>query len=652
MRRRKIVCRDLAIYLTWEHTRRGFFEGKGGSVRTFSLKSPCLLCGLLAVLASAAQAAEDVWAKYSSENFVIYTASSQGKAETVLRHLERVRRAYGLMLDAELGGEHPVNVLLFRNQKEYLDYAPTKTSVGYYTQALGRDFIVIADFNEAVEQVLNHEYFHLYSRYKEFEWPTWAHEGFADYFSTLKLGDRTLDVGYPIANHMRYLNSTGRKLNAERLFAMDRDQREEAGEREVSDLYAMSWTLVHFIMSDPELQPRREQMIAALQQYDNSATAFEKVYGWDLKKVDEQLRSYVQRSTMNYSRIGVEKGQLTFDAPTAVAELKEWEAPLLLADVMVNVRKFDEAEKEYSRLAELYPDASDIDDSRAALSMRKGDRESAAALFRSALSKGSTNPNTYKFAAYTDCSQLPTPECLNLTAKAIELSPDDKQLKFLRIGLLNRAEQFVQALLLANKVGKVTAEEAPRFFFLAAYAQYRLGKADEAKQSIDTALQHAVAPEDISRLEQLRAAIDRPQMARFEPVTGGRPLVSRPTAAPEGISTNAASAAPVASVAQRLVNSLTAGGAVLTEAQLRDLDCSSAQPALTVQTEAGTMKILIDDPSLVSIIRDGLIADDYQFSCGAQSGESVRVGYSSSSDGAPGVFLRLLQFGEISSESR
>lgn len=622
----------------------------------FSLKSLGWLCSLLAVLAPAAQAAEDVWVKYASENFVLYTASSQGKAEKALQHLERVRRAYALMLDVELGGENPVNVLLFKNQKEYLDYTSTKTSVGYYTQALGRDFIVIADFNELVEQVLNHEYFHLYSRHKEFNWPTWAHEGFADYFSTLKLGDKTLDVGYPIGNHMRYLRDTGRKLNAESLFAMSREQRHDAGQREVSDLYAMSWTLVHFIMSDPELQSRRDQMIAVLQQHENSAAAFEKVYGWDLKKVDDQLRSYVQRSTMNYTRMEVERGLLTFDAPVAKAELKEWEAPLLLADVKANVRKFDEAEKEYLRLSENYPEAPDIDDSRALLLMRRGQRESAAPLLRAAVAKGSTNPNTYQYLAFSECYRSATPECLDLTARAVELSPDDNRLKFLRIGLLNQADQFIQALLLAKKVGRVTAEEAPQFFYQAAYAHYRLGQADEAKKSIDMGLQHAVSPDDVSRLEELRAAIDQPQMARVAvPATdGGRPILSRTTASEPGeegrrtgTPRSRASAPSVESIAQRQVNALISQGATVTEAQLKNLDCSTIPPALTAQTEAGTMKILIDDPSSVVIIRDGGVAEDYQFNCGTQSGESIRVGYSSSSDGAPGVFLRLLQFAEI-----
>lgn len=646
------------------------FRGKRMNMAAFSLKSLICVCGLLGLLAPAAAAADDVWAKYASENFVIYTASSQGKAENVLQHLERVRRAYAHMLDVELGGEQPVNVLLFKNQKEYFEYAPTKTSFGYYTQALGRDFIVIADFNESIELVLNHEYFHLYARSRGFNWPTWANEGFADYFSTLKLAEKTLDVGYPIENHMLYLRNTGRKLNAESLFAMGSQERHEAGKREVSDLYAMSWTLVHFIMSDSELSARRDQMVAALQQHDDSAVAFKQVYGWDLKKVDEQLGAYVKRSTMQYTRMDVERGQLTFDAPVASAELKAWEAPLLLADVMTNVRKYDEAEKEYVRLAAIYPDAPDIDDSRAQLLMRKGERESATPFLRAAVAKGSTNPYTYKFLAFNECPGSPTPECLELTGKAVALSPDDKQLKFFRIGLLNQADQFYQALVLANKVGKVTSEEAPMFFYQAAYASYRLGKIDDAKKAIAMGLQHATEAPDRMRLEQLSAAIDRPQMTMVavpRPVTdGGPPVLRRPdpttedetqTQTPEEFQADEgrrndalrsrASAPPVESVAQRLVNSLIAEGATLATAQLKNMDCSTIPPALTVQTELGTMKILIDSPSLVSIIRDGRIADDYQFTCGTQSGETIRVGYAASAEGAPGVFLRLLQFGEI-----
>jgi len=161
-----------------------------------------LFVGLFLV-SSAAFAADDVWTKHASENFVIYTASSDGKATKVLEHLERVRRGYAYMLDVELGGEQPVNVLLFKSQKEYLTYAPTETSAGYYTQILGQDFIVIADFTERVERVLNHEYFHLYARHQKFDWPTWANEGFAGYFSTLKLTNKTLEVGHPIEAHAR-----------------------------------------------------------------------------------------------------------------------------------------------------------------------------------------------------------------------------------------------------------------------------------------------------------------------------------------------------------------------------------------------------------------------------------------------------------------
>lgn len=631
----------------------------------FSLKSLCCFFAALGLMTGPASAADDVWAKYASENFVIYTASGAGKAQRVLQHLERVRRAYAYMLNAELSGEQPVNVLLFRNQKEYLDYAPTKTSVGYYTQALGQDFIVIADFNENVETVLNHEYFHLYARHQKFNWPTWANEGFADYFSTLRLSKKTLEVGHPIDNHMRYLLNTSRKLNAESLFAMGSEERHVAGQRVVSDLYAMSWALVHFIFSDAQHLPA---MLEALQLNDDSAIAFRQVYGWGVKDVDNALKEYLGRRTMGFRRQEMEEGQLTFDAEVATAELEEWEAPLLLADVMTNVRKYDEAEQEYLWLAALYPDAPDIDDSRAQLLMRKGDREGALPLLQSAIAKGSTNPNTYRLYVFNECRDgAPSSECLEMAGKAVELAPNDKQIKFFNISLFNRSEQFVQALLLANKVGKITQEEAPAFFYQAGYAQYRLGQLDDARKSIQMGLRLAGSPSERMPLEQLERALDQRETALAvrmpapgEDTAQGRPRTIAPaegTQTPEEFQAaddarnaligSRVSGAAVESVAQRLINSFTGDGAAVVEGQVSHMDCSTIPPALTVITEGGPLKVLIDDPSLVSIIRDGRIVDDYQFTCGAQSGETIRVGYAGSSDGTPGVFLRLLQFGEI-----
>jgi hypothetical protein len=71
------------------------------------------------------------------------------------------------------------------------------------------------------------------------------------------------------------------------------------------------------------------------------------------------------------------------------------------------------------------------------------------------------------------------------------------------------------------------------------------------------------------------------------------------------------------------------------------------QPILTVEVEGTLVPIQIDDPSRISIIRDGQIADDYQFTCGVQSGETLRVGFEPSSEGGASQFLRLLQFGEL-----
>src|SRR5690606_6977217 len=121
-------------------------------------------------------------------------------------------------------------------------------------------------------------------------------------------------------------------------------------------------------------------------------------------------------------------------------------------------------------------------------------------------------------------------------------------------------------------------------------------------------------PPDRIRLEQLRAAIDRPRMETFTvpmpPPTaeGGRPALRRPETSDEETEgergdelRERAAAVPEESPAQRAVNMLLAKGGTVAEAQLTNLDCSAAQPTLTVKTELGTMKILIDEPSSVSV---------------------------------------------------
>ena len=147
-------------------------------------------------------AKEPDWIEVRSEHFEIYSAANESKARQVLEHLERVHRAYERLTGAKLPIGKRVRVLLFRGEAEYREYAPDRFSLAYYRGARDRDYIVLSDFDSRTESVLNHEYFHLFSRHARFRFPVWLEEGLADVYSTLKITGRELSYGYPIAAHL------------------------------------------------------------------------------------------------------------------------------------------------------------------------------------------------------------------------------------------------------------------------------------------------------------------------------------------------------------------------------------------------------------------------------------------------------------------
>lgn len=130
------------------------------------------ILGLLALALAGVLSAKDVaWRKLRSEHFEIYTADSDKTARRVLQHLERVRVAFQMLTNSETQSAGRVRVVLFRGKAEYEPFSLPGFSDAYYMSARGRDHIVLSDFGDDAERVLNHEYFHLFSRNAGFDLP-------------------------------------------------------------------------------------------------------------------------------------------------------------------------------------------------------------------------------------------------------------------------------------------------------------------------------------------------------------------------------------------------------------------------------------------------------------------------------------------------
>ncbi len=592
---------------------------------------------LLLVCAPLLPAAKDPkWLKLRSEHFEIYSAEDEKQSRGVLEQLERVRKAYELLTDAKMPAEKRVQVVLFRNEKEYREYAPDTLSSAHYIGERGRDYIVLGDLDSRMQTVLNHEYFHLFSHHARFRLPVWLEEGLADLYSTLRITDKDVTYGYPLAGHLRYLNSSfGKPFPLSTIFAITRENRPD-GDRDMSGrLYAQGWALAHMTFQGKDMAERAGEFFRIVRDGStDAAAAYKTVYGLDPQQLDQLLAAYIRREYFSFG--GLRTGGLNFAAPTELVTIKEWEAPLLLADILSINKKEDAAKLRYDELAAKFPDVPEIDESRAYADWYGGNRESATLHFRAAVEKKSRNPMAYFRLAELACDySVMNADCTAWINEALRLDPANREARNWAVGYMLNTRQYDGAIAYILRGGNVSAADAPDVFHKLGYAHYQLRQFKEAHTALKRGLEFAKKPEDIAKLNEMERHVAAAE--RGEAAAGN---------AAETRFWQDASEARVKSDADQAMESfLEMDSATMTAATLEAMDCRGAQPVAVVKAKDALLRLAIDRPAAVVVIRGGAVIVDHEFSCGKQASSPILAGYLR--EGAPAGsdgLLRILSF--------
>jgi Flp pilus assembly protein TadD len=627
-------------------------------------------------------AKEAPWRKLESEHFEIFTQDSPRNARKVLVHLEQVRAVYASLTNNPIARPGKGRVVLFRNKAEYQAYSGMGVSDAYYTTSRNLDYIVLYDFNANSERVLNHEYFHLFSAHADFGLPLWLEEGLADYFSTLKIGAKDVSVGLPVVEHIRYLNQlTGRLIPLNRIIAIDRSARREADYGSVVQLYAQAWALTHMTFLGKDLMPRSQEFFQAIRDGKSAEDAYQEIYGIEMKDLERLLSQYVQRRSYSFYKHTV--AGLNAKAPVEDVAIEEWEAPLLLANLLLNVRRTDEANAALADLEERFPVIPEIAEAQGYSAMGELDRETAAKHFRRAAANGSTNANLYYDLVLSACQYNSyDPECQKWANDALRFDPKHQEIRRWVIGYVLNAGKYDHALAYLMRAGTVKAVDAPEHFMQIAYASSGLGRFEEARKAIERGLEHATKPEEIARLgrvqsmvesmvesmasaaeerqryanlasqQQIQQRVAEGSLMLFEPPSedsrpqlfpkfdgDGRPHMAR--GMPRGqepFEEDEDFVVELVSYFADQEGNETAGGF------LKEVRCGDT-PLFVVQADGNELVLVADDPAAIEVFRDGDRVTDHHFTCGAQTATKVQVGYQTGDapEGTAGR-LRLLHF--------
>jgi Tfp pilus assembly protein PilF len=305
---------------------------------------------------------EPEWVEVRSPHFSVVTDAGEKRGRDAAFHFEQMRAVFGaLMVKAKVTLPTPLQIVAFRNTKEMREFAPLfkgkPTQVaGLFMGNTDRCFILLDMSVEDPWTVVFHEYAHqLLNGNTEASVQPWFDEGFAEYFSTIKVNGKEADVGKVSQNDYRILQEN-RLMKVADLFRVQQNSStyNESGDHR-SMFYAESWLVMHYLYDKRLLVKAGPYFDLAIDRKVPVEDAIQQAFGISAPQFDKELRDYLARNNFLYTKIptpaGIESTGYT-TKPLVTADAKA-----VLADMHLHSPDYQEkAVTEFEEVLKLQPD--------------------------------------------------------------------------------------------------------------------------------------------------------------------------------------------------------------------------------------------------------------------------------------------------------
>ena len=254
---------------------------------------------LLVTLVSYSYAGEAEWIEVRSPHFSVVTDTGEKRGREVALRFEQMRAVFGALLTkAKVNLPVPLQIVAFRDTKEMKQHVPLWKGKPAQVSGLfeGNDdrlFIMLDMSVDNPWQVVFHEYAHqLLNSNTSTQFQPWFDEGFAEFFSTIKINRNEAEIGLPPENSVRVLKQAKLPKVAE-LFRVQRDSstyNESSDHRSL--FYAQSWLVVHYLY-DKQLTRKLDFFEVAVDGGVSVEDAVQRAFGLSASDFDNVLHQYL-----------------------------------------------------------------------------------------------------------------------------------------------------------------------------------------------------------------------------------------------------------------------------------------------------------------------------------------------------------------------
>jgi tetratricopeptide (TPR) repeat protein len=462
---------------------------------------------LLAVTATSGAAPRDPWLRIQSANFELFTTAGEKSGRDLVQHFEMVRSFFQQAFGKQVAGSKPVSIIAFRNEKEFAPYSPSQAAAAFFHPGASHDFIVMSNDSSGTYHLVNHEYTHLLVGQTGESLPIWLNEGMAELYATLERDGQSVIVGKAAPGRVQVLLRE-EWIPLDVLLSAGHNSPLYNEKNRAGMFYAESWALVHMLNLGNQYRAKLHAMLDALKT-DDAPTAFLKAYGKSTAQVLVDLQAYAHSPRLNGIIIKVDLPKAA-ESP-AVETGASLGARLALAELASDYPgKANQARAAYEELATEFPHRAEVQAGWARLLFRERRNEDALMHFTKAIEFGSTDPLMFVDYGRTLVAAGREKDAVAALQQAVKLNPARKESHF-DLGLAQvRAGAWREAVDELKLSIPVSRQEAPRYFYNMAYAEYRLGDLVRARELIAQGRPFTSIAAETAALDQLSQALGPP----------------------------------------------------------------------------------------------------------------------------------------------
>jgi hypothetical protein len=283
---------------------------------------PTMLLGVLLSTSSPA-AEQSPWLEIHSAHFTVITDAGDKRGREVALRFEQMRAVFAtLLMKDRLNEPLPLTILAFKNDKNYYQTAPLHQGQpievpGFFLPGEDRNFIVLNLFEEEPWRAVAHNFAHLLLNYNYPPVPGWFDEGLAEYFSSIRVDNKQVDIGSDpelqssftedLLQNQREVRNPPKSLTEllggqvwlalPDLLTMKHDTSTYTEGTHHTLFYAQSWMTVHYLLHEKKLPETGTYFDLVENQHVPVDEAIQKAYGVTVVQFDQAVKDYFHSLT-------------------------------------------------------------------------------------------------------------------------------------------------------------------------------------------------------------------------------------------------------------------------------------------------------------------------------------------------------------------